>query len=142
MGHDFVKYNRDGELLNDLDLWILRHFFLQAVRAKESAQPSLEASELRGFFESWEWLGLGVFTGTDLAQFVSEQRPRWGLLLEVAQSAADRISDFGASIPQSYLTEQIQTPMVRYGQALPTKPLLACIGRVCKLLSRHEPRAA
>jgi hypothetical protein len=142
MGHDFVKFCQDGERFNDFDLWTLRHFFIEAARAVESMRPSSDTIELRRFFENWEWLGPGVLVGTDLAGFVMDQRRRWELLFEVLQEAADRVSGFGAQIPHAYLAEHINTRTASYTHAVPTQPILACIGRISKLLSRHEPKTA
>jgi hypothetical protein len=139
MGHDFVKYEQDGERFNDFDLWSLRHFFLLEARAIESTHPSPDTTQLRQFFENWEWFGPGVFVGTDLAGFVLGQRSRWQLLFDVFQRTADRIAGFGAFIPHAYLAEHINTPAACYTQSISTEPLLACVGRVCKLLARHEP---
>jgi hypothetical protein len=142
MGHDFITYEGDHELFNDFDLWTLRHFFLAEALAMEASQATDDMTALRLFVEQWDWLGPGVFTGTDLSDYVSERRTRWELLLQLLQRAGDRIAGFGESVPLDYLTAHVSTPSAYFTQAQPTRLYLICIGRICTLLSKHEPQAA
>jgi hypothetical protein len=140
MGHDFLKYEGNHERFNDFDLWILRHFFIEQARTMESSQPSSDTTELRKFFEAWEWLGPGVMAGTDFSRFVSRRYARWQLMLQLLQRAGDRIADFGEQIPLPYLQAHINTPAAYCTAAQPTKRFLVDIGRVCRLLAEHEPK--
>jgi hypothetical protein len=139
MGWDFIDYDGDLEQFSDFDLWTLRHFLIAASTALAAAQPCEDASELRLFFERWDWPGPGVFIGTDFSSFVQRSHRRWELLFQALEHAADRIADFGDAIPVSYLTTHVNTFMARWTAPQPTKRFLADIGRICKLLSRHEP---
>jgi hypothetical protein len=141
MGWSFIIYHGDSEQLNDLDLWTLRHFFIDEARAMEGTQPSDEAARLRQFFESWDWAGPGVFVGTDFSEFVLDSRPRWELLLQVLHRAGDRIAEFGDFIPLEYLTANVSTRTAWFTQPQATRNYWLCIGRICNLLGRHEPRA-
>jgi len=106
----------------------------------ETAKPSLDATELRKFFEAWDWLGCGVVTNTDFSSYISGSRARWRLALDLLQGAGDRIAEFGEQIPLPYLEAHINRPRVVTCKApLPTKRLLIGLGRVCRLLASHEP---
>ena len=67
---------------------------------------------------------------------------RWELLLQLLHRAGDRIAGFGEFIPLDYLTAHVSTGTVTFTKAQPTRQYLVCIGRICALLSKHEPRAA
>ena len=142
MGHDYIKYEGHHERFSDFDLWTLRHFFIEAARVMEAAEPSHDTRRLREFFEEWAWLGPGVFTGTDFSEYVLDTRTRWELLLQLLQRAGDRISGFGEFVPLDYLTAHVSTRTEYFTKAQPTRPYLVCVGRICTLLSKHEPHTA
>ena len=142
MGWSFVTYEQGHEQFNDFDLWTLRHFLSTETAALEAARPDVELSELRSFFECWNWLGPGVFTGTDFSSFVQGSHTRWDLVFNVLQRTADRIATFGEFIPVAYLAEHVNTTMARWSVSPPTRGFLAGIGRICNLLSKHEPPIA
>jgi len=139
MGHDFIHYEGGHERFNDFDLWILRHFFVEQSRALEVTQPSEDTTELRKFFEAWDWLGPGVMVGTDFSAFISRSHARWQLVFQLLQRAGDRIAEFGDDIPLSYLEAHINSPTAYCTAAQPTKRFLVDIGRICRLLGEHEP---
>lgn len=140
MGHDFIKYEARCERFNDFDIWVLRHFLVKESQALETAKPSLDTTELRRFFEGWDWLCCGVVTNTDFSSYISGSQARWQLALGLLQSAGDRIAEFEEQIPLSYLQAHINRPrMVTCTAPLPTKRLLIGIGRICRLLASHEP---
>jgi hypothetical protein len=142
MGHDFITYEGDHELFDDFDLWTLRHFLIEEARTMEAADAGAHVAALRAFIEKWDWLGPGVFTGTDLTVYISKSRRRWELLLQLLQHAGDRIAEFGELVPLDYLTAHVNTATARFTQAQPTRRYLVCIGRICALLSKHEPQSA
>jgi len=140
MGHDLIKYEAHHEVFHDFHLWLLRHFFVEQSRALENAQPSKDRTELRKFFEDWDWLCPGVVVGTDFSLFISRSHARWELMFQLLQRAGDRIAGFGDDIPLSYLEEHINLQWLAYcTKAQPTKPFLVDIGRICKLLEKYEP---
>jgi hypothetical protein len=142
MGHDFITYEDGHELFNDFDLWILRHFFVAEARALEAAQLSKDTTELRIFFETWQWLGPGVVIGTDLSLFIARNHARWRLMLELLQRAGDRVAGFGDDVPLSYLEVNINSPTNYCTATQPTKRFLLEIGRISKLLVKYEPSVA
>ena len=139
MGWDFVHSEGDHEQFNDFDLWTLRHFFIEEARVMEAARPSGDTTALREFFEAWDWPGPGVFMGTDFSQFVSAKHLRWQLLLRLLQQTGDRIARFGELIPLKYLAAHVSTHTEWFTKPQPTRDYLICIGRICTLLSKHEP---
>jgi hypothetical protein len=142
MGWDSIEYAGHREQFNDFDLWTLRHFFIETARAMEAAEPNRDTTQLREFFEEWDWLGPGVFTGTNISEYVLDSHPRWALLLQLLQKAGDRISGFGESIPLDYLVAHVSTRTAYFTKSQPAHQYLLCIGRICTLLSKHEPQAA
>jgi hypothetical protein len=144
MGWDSIEYAGNHEQFHDWILWILRHFLLLEARATESAQPGSDSAELRVFVEGWDWVCPGVVSGTNFSEFVRDSPSRWRLLLDLLQRSGDRISSFGEAIPKDYLEAHAREDEqgVRYTCDLSTRRLLADIGRMCRLLSRHEPGAA
>jgi hypothetical protein len=78
---------------------------------------------------------------TDFSPFISGSHARWRLTLDLLQRAGDRIAEFEEQIPLLYLEAHINRhrPTVTCTAPLPTKGLLIGIGRICKLLSSHEP---
>ena len=139
MGHDFIKYEERHECFSDFDFWILRHFFLEQSRSLEEACPSSDTKGLREFLEAWDWLGPGVFVGTDLSRFISGSHARWELMLELLQRSGDHVAAFGEHIPLSYLEAHINCPNAYCTAPQPTKRFLVDIGRICRLLGQHEP---
>lgn len=114
-----------------------------ASQALQTANPSLNATELRKFFEDWDWLCPGVVMNTDFSLYISGSHARWRLALDLLQRAGDRIAEFDEHIPLPYLETHINRhgPTVCCKVPLATKPLLVDIGRICKLLCTHEPSA-
>lgn len=142
MGWDSINYEGHHEQFHDGILWILRHFILAEARAMESAHVSADAPQLRAFIEGWDWLCPGVVTGTDFSEFVQGSPFRWRLLLDLLQRSGDRISSFGQVVPKDYLETHTSERGGGYTLDLPTRRLLTDIGRMCRLLGQHEPRAA
>jgi hypothetical protein len=141
IGWDSIEYEGNYEQFHDGILWILRHFILAEARLMESAHASSDVSQLRAFIEGWDWLCPGVFAGTDFSRFVQGSPLRWRLLLDLLQRSGDRISSFGEVVPKDYLEAHTSEHGGGYTHDLPTRRLLTDIGRMCRLLSRHEPRA-
>jgi hypothetical protein len=139
MGSDFIKYARHHEMFNDFDLWTLRHFFIEEAKKLQTDEPNEDVNGLREFFEKWDWLGPGVFIGTDLNEYVLGSRRRWELLLTVLQKAADRLAEFGELIPLEYLTAHVSTKTSYFTKAQPVRPYFQSIGRICTLLSKERP---
>jgi hypothetical protein len=142
MGWDSINYEGHHAQFHDGILWILRHFILAEARAMESANASPEAAQLRVFIERWSWLCPGVVTGTDFSEFVQGSPSRWRLLLDVLQRSGDRIGSFGEAVPKDYLEAHTSEHGSGYTRDIPTVRLLTDIGRMCTLLSHHEPRMA
>ena len=141
MGHSFVYYEEDSELLHDIDLWALRHFFIEEAKIAEAEQPNDCATKLRGFFEMWEWVGNGVYINTDFATYVSEQKKRWELLIRHLERTNKRIAEFGEFVPLDYLTVHLKTPHLYFRGPLPTETFSGCIEKIHALLIRHEPKS-
>ena len=142
MGWDSINYEGHHEQFHDGILWILRHFILTEARAMESANVSTDAPQLRAFVEGWDWLCPGVVSGTDFSEFVHGSPSRWRLLLDLLQRSGDRIARFGEAVPKEYLEAHTSRHGGGYTRDLPTVRLLIDIGRMCTLLSHHEPRTA
>jgi hypothetical protein len=140
MGHDYITYHGHHERFSDFDLWTLRHFFIEQAGFIQTADSNDDTTALRQFFEAWDWLGPGVFIGTDFSQFVLDKRPRWELLLQVLQRTGDRIAEFGEVIPMDYLNAHVRTRVAWFTRPQPTREYLIGIGRICTLLGKHEPR--
>jgi hypothetical protein len=117
MAHDFIDYKDKHARVDDLTLWTLRHFFIasaQMMNTRDSNRDRTSYQELCEFFESWKWLGPGVFSGTDLSVFVKDQEFRVKLLSQVFESAIETIKGFGEKIPMTYLDEHINTPLAYF----------------------------
>lgn len=140
MGWDSIIHEGHSELFNDFDLWTLRHFLMEEVKALEVEDAGTGTTQLREFFEKWEWLGPGVVTGTDFSDYVSGSRSRWNLLLVLLQRTGDRIAGFGEFIPLGYLTTHVDSGLGHYLGPSPTTRHLNDLGRMCKLLGKHEPQ--
>jgi len=139
MGWDIIEYEGAHAQFRDWNLWELRHFLLLEAQTMESAEPGAETTALRKFVEGWDWLGPGVVTGINFSTYVQKSPLRWRLLLNLLQKGGDRIASFGESIPRDYLEAHKGDKGVRYTRDVPTKGLLKDIGKMCRLLSQHEP---
>lgn len=139
MGWDSITYEGHSEQFHDFTLWTLRHFLIEETKALEAEEAGPSTTQLRSFFEKWTWLCPGVVTGTDFSEFVSGSHLRWNLLLGHLQRTGDRIAGFGEFIPLDYLTTQVDSGGGLYIGPLPTSRYLKDIGRICKLLCKHEP---
>jgi hypothetical protein len=135
MGHDYIKYEGHHERFSDSDLWTLRHFFIEQARLIEAADSNKDTTALCQFFEAWNWLGPGMFVGTDFSEFVLSQRPRLELLFQLLQLAGDHIAEFGEIISVEYLNTHLRTPTFWFIRPQPTRGYLLGIGRICTLLS-------
>lgn len=139
MGWDSITYEEHSELFNDFDIWTLRHFLIEETKALEAEDAVTGTTQLREFFEKREWLGPGVVTGTDFSDYISDNHLRWNLMLGLLQRTGDRIGGFGDLIPFDYLTARVDSGLGQYSGPLPTTRCLSDLGRISKLLGKHEP---
>jgi hypothetical protein len=141
MGWDSIEFAGEHELFRDVDLWILRHFFVEEARVMEGESPSDDVARLRRFFEKWNWYGIGVFAGTNFSEYVGTDRGRSDMLLQLLQRAGDRAAAIGETIPVGYLNAVLDESPVGgcFTKAQPVGKYLRCIGRICSLISKHRP---
>jgi hypothetical protein len=139
MGHSFIYYEKDHELFNDIDLWALRHFFIQEAKAMEAERPSERNTKLREFFEGWDWQGPGVYIGTDFSTYICGQKTRWELMFQLLKRSNQRIAEFGEFIPLDYLTAHLSTSQIHFNNAWQNHSLAIYIGKITAFLKRHEP---
>ena len=137
MGHDYIDFQDRHVRLSDWDIWTLRHFFSNV--AKEAIASDLETDEatvesLRSFLESWEWLGPGVVTGTNLSEFVADQPDRANVLLLLFQRTAHLLCKFGDVIPLEYLVEHVNSPNAYYTASQPTSRFIEALEALQKLV--------
>jgi hypothetical protein len=128
MGHEVIRCGTKSEVINDADLWLIRHFALDALGSEALAGDDPAREELRQYFEEWAWLGPGVYLNLDLSDRLD---PAWNdTLRKLLEEMRNRILRFGENIPSSYLTEQLSPSVVtRWPAILPTKVLLSAIAQ-------------
>ena len=99
MGHEYITYKEAHVQLNDFDIWLLRHFLLQ----------SSSNAEFIAFVNKIEWVGPGVFLGTDFYEFVAGSKEKMEVLITALENAKNRLASFGCKIPLHYLKENVNT---------------------------------
>jgi hypothetical protein len=136
MGHDYIEYEGRFEQFHDMDIWVLRHFFIEEARSMGLLyQADKEAvQDLYQYFERWDWLGPGVWLGLNLSEFVSGQENRKALLVEVLNRASRRVETFGDAIPLEYLKRHAHTPMAYHTAPQPTDFPVEGISRIRNML--------
>ena len=97
MGHDFIEYKGQNIRLNDFNIWMLRHFLLCVSNDKQ----------LSTFVENIEWLGPGIFTGTEFHKFVEGDSSKLVVLISTLKDAREIIKSFGEFIPLEYLEQNV-----------------------------------
>jgi len=98
MGHEYLTYKDAQVHLNDFDIWLLRHFLLQ----------SSSDAEFIAFANKIEWLGPGVFQGTDLYEYVRGNKEKVKVLVSALEVAKNRLASFGNTIPHHYLDKHVK----------------------------------
>jgi len=89
---------------------------------------------LRTWLASWEWIGPGVVTGTELADFVQQQPQRQQALAATLRRTRDRLQDWAPQIPLDFLKEHVNTPQVSFVVPLPTDRFIKKISAILQLL--------
>ena len=97
MGHEYITYKSEHVLLDDFDLWMLRHFLLQS-----SSDPQFVA-----FVNNIEWVGPGVYLGTNLYDYTEDIDVRIGILISALENSKKRLASFGDTIPLDYLENNV-----------------------------------
>ena len=97
MGHDFIEYKEQNVRLHDFNIWMLRHFLIRASHDEDFIK----------FIENIEWLGPGVFSGTELYEYVGNNKNRLKILLSSLNEAKKLIKSFGDYIPLEYLEKNV-----------------------------------
>ena len=97
MGHEYITYKEAYVQLNDFDIWLLRHFLLQ----------SSSDAEFIAFANNIEWVGPGVFLGTDFYKFVAGNKEKVEVLVAALESAKKRLASFGSNISLHYLEKNV-----------------------------------
>ena len=117
MGHDFVKYKDRHVRLHDFEIWMTRHFLIKTSQNKEFSV----------FIENIEWLGPGVFVGTELHSYVNDDQEKYKILISSLANAKKAMLKFGDYIPLEYLEKNVnlnssyftkKQPVIRYVQAV------------------------
>lgn len=129
MGHEIIVYEGRHVILNDMDLWTLRHFLLA-----EAEDRGLD--ELAAVLRSWEWIGPGVILNIDcLESFLVQAEGHRRDFLQLLEGTAARIQAFGNEIPLGYLQTHINTKMYCYTSGAPVSVWVAMIARLHNLVS-------
>jgi len=97
MGHEYITYKEAHVQLNDFDIWLLRHFLLQ----------SSSDADFIAFANNIEWVGPGVFLGTDFYEFVAGNKEKIEVLITALENAKIRLASFGSKIPLHYLEKNV-----------------------------------
>jgi hypothetical protein len=123
MGHDIVRWGTRSAVFNDSDLWLLRHFALEALN--EGSQTAARA-DLRRYFERWSWEAPGVYVGLEL----QEPAPVLRTLEDVLAAIRIRMTDFPGMIPASYLHEHVAPSLVTRWADFPVELLLRAVDQL------------
>jgi hypothetical protein len=119
MGHEIVRCGTRSASFNDADLWLLRHFALEALKdIKDGGR-----AELKGYFERWSWEGPGVYVGTDLEDPVVVAHA----LDQVIAAIRQKLRAFDGSIPASYLQTKLAPSLIDWRGDFPVDILLKAV---------------
>lgn len=128
MGHEYVEYKNQSVRLHDLNIWMLRHFLLEAS----------ENEQLSTFVENIEWLGPGVFTGTALHDFVKDDKAKLDVLILALEKAKNLIESFGEFIPLSYLEENVNLKSSYFTAKQPSNEYSQSIESILNAIKKVE----
>ena len=120
MGHDIVRCGTRSAVFNDADLWLLRHFALEALTEGSDTE---ERAELKRFFERWSWEAPGVYVGLELR----EPAPGAPALRQVLAAIRTRMTDFPGNMPASYLQEHVTPSLMTRWADFPVDLLLQAV---------------
>lgn len=138
MGWTSIEYNSRHGLFGDLELWTLRHFFLDVSRELDA--NSADAADLVRFFVQWDWLGPGVIVGIDFQGYIGNSGPRKRLILLLLSRTIERLHRFGSSIPLSYLNEHVNEKGRGYSKEQPVEPFVAVARQLYDLIDKGLPQ--
>lgn len=117
MGHAIILYRDRRAIINDVDLWALRHFIsLEAVALREP--------DIASFVRGWDRVGSGVWLGIEFESFFKGDVSRERTLVAVISAARKRIESAGEFVPLDYLAANINVPMLGYSKAQPVERLV------------------
>ena len=141
MGHDFIDIGDSNLRLNDFHIWTLRNLLLDAMAEdKPELRDTDEAliQAFRSFLESWQWLGPGVVVGCNFNDFTTTPG-RLRLLHSLLKLTRDRLSQFGETIPMSYLDQHVNDLGVCFTTAPPVATFTDIIDRLISLIPKQIP---
>ena len=128
MGHDFIEYKNQYVRLNDFNIWMLRHFLLRASNDDEMSK----------FIESIEWLCPGVFSGTELHNFVSDDKTKLTILISTLKEARRLVEAFGEYIPLDYLEKNVNLKSSYFTAKQPTSEYVQNIESILCAITEAE----
>ena len=131
MGYDILRCGTRSAVFNDSDLWLLRHFALEAL----TEGPNTAArAELKRYFERWSWEAPGVYVGLDLQEPAAVARA----LEQVLVGIRTRMADFPGNIPASYLHKHVAPGLMTRWADFPVDLLLKAVGQF-QLVALGDP---
>lgn len=129
MGYDFISYYDRHVHLHDSTIWALRHFLMGASEGQDN---------IHRFFAGWQWMGPGVYGGTDLHEYIAGDQERVEQLKGVFNNARETIAGFGDAIPLVYLDQHLRTETAWHTKPLSTAVLMDAIDQVNAMVIAEE----
>lgn len=119
MGHELVICAGRSAVINDADLWLMRHFALEQLAG---AANEVASTELRRYFEAWSWVGPGVYLNLDPPARDDEV---WiHALRQLLALVRCRVRDFGPHLPADYARIHVRGGRCEWNATLSTAPIL------------------
>ncbi len=121
IGHEIVRCGARTAVFHDADLWLLRHF---AVEALADAQTG-DRGTLKRYFERWSWEAPGVYVGTDLEQ----PEALAAALEQLVVAIRNKLAEFRGIVPTSYLRANVAHSLIDWRRDLPVDVVLKAVDR-------------
>lgn len=137
MGHSFVTFRDQTQMMHDAEIVIVVHAILEATR-KTSDSPQL-TNNIKALLHAWDTVSDTYGSGCldiDLNQFVRTGADR-DCLLRLIEFSRSRVQNFGSIVPGDYLNKIVDAPGVLQFVDRPTVDVLVAFDKFIELLSAH-----
>jgi hypothetical protein len=138
MGHSFVEFRDQTQMMHDIEIVTVVHAILDATR-KTSGSPQL-TDNIKALLNSWSTIidtyGPGCLD-IDLNQFVRTDADR-DCMLRLIECSRSMIQRFGSTVPGDYLNRIVGAPGVLKFVDRPTADVLVAFDKFIELLSDNR----
>ena len=137
MGHSFVKYRDQVQMMNDAEIIVVVHVILDVVRETPEISTLQLTENIKALVDSWRTFidvyGPGM-VGINFNESVQTDADR-SCLLRLIEISRQSVQRFGPIVPADYINRVVDAMAILKFYDWPTAEVLTAFDKFTKLLS-------